>query len=222
MHMMHRAAAVAALVPLLAGAVAPVASASTSASTDSALPLEYSVDGVTWAAASAPLLPPTWRPVPGSTHVSTFYLRSAHDSASNVAVFLDEASSPSATLLEAVRVTGAVANSVALDAFDRCRPLQTARLAPGESLPVTATVTVDPSLTTDQRTSLKLSLAVAMSDTSVTPRPAGCQAAAAVDVAPLALTGQDARPLAFLAALGAVGVVLGIVFSRRRRESGHS
>lgn len=200
--------------------IAEPASASTSASA-SGLPLEYSLDGATWQSATIPLLSPAWRPVPGSVHTSTIYVRSTRDVPSNLGVFLERASSPSSSLLSAIEVAGADTSAVALDAIDRCTPLQSSRVSSSRGVPVSLTVRVHPALAADQLTALNIELAATMSDASVAPVPAGCPGGQSDGIAAgLATTGQDWRGLLPLAALGSAGIILGVILNRRRSEGG--
>lgn len=164
-----------------------------------------------------PLLSQEFRPVPGSATTTTTYVRSNHTQVANLAIFVDQATSPSDVLLEATTISGAHASVRSLTSVDRCLPLQSARIAPGQTLPVTVTMRVAPSMTGAQLTPLQIKMTALMSDTSVAPQPTGCDGETDGARAALAVTGLDTAQLWPLLGMGAAGVVGGALLARQRK-----
>lgn len=181
-------------------------------------PLEYSADGITWQSTPVPLFAPDSRPVPGSVETSVTYVRSNRPVDASLAIFVDHAASPSTALLEATTISGADASEQRLSSLDRCLPLQSARIAPGQTLPVTVSMRVAPSMTGAQLTSLQVTMTALMSDSLVTPQPSGCDdETTAVDAA-LAETGMNTAQPWLLLGIGVSAAGGGALLARRRNR----
>lgn len=184
------------------------------------LPLAYSLDGVTWTSTAPPLLPEGWQAVPGSTTTIDLYVRSERDAPSRVALFVESAHSPSASLLAAATVTGRL-QTVSLDPVDRCAALDETTLEPGQSGRFPITVAVSGNLTGAQLTPLSFDLHASMSDVEVGPVGSGCQpeaAAVPAPTTPLATTGGRIQETAVLALFGGLLVFAGLWARRRRKK----
>lgn len=218
MRLIRRAVIAGTVVGGLAFAAVAAAPAATAASAGP-LPLEYSLDGVTWSATVPGILPADWRPVPGSTATTSLHVRSTRGADARVALYVGAAQSTSGALLEATSVTGRL-STIELDDVDGCRALDTASLAQGESAVFTVTVAVAPSLMTAQETPLRFVLDASMSDPQVDPVGVGCPAAAHPETpAGLAATGGSGALALLFAGGGAALVLLGAAARRRARRS---
>ncbi len=191
-----------------AGAAAPAAAAEE-------LPLQFSFDGISWMDSIPSIVPASWEPVPGSSYAVALHVRSERSATSNVALYVSDARSLSATLLAATSVTGELA-SVGLGDPDTCRALAAATFAPGQQRIFTIRIDVAPELRDAQSTGLSFDLAAAMSDPEVSAAGPGC---AATPVGPGALpsTGGDPHAMLLAAVGGAAGVAIGWWVLRRRR-----
>lgn len=194
------------------------------ASAATGLPLEFSLDGTSWARTIPELVPASWQPVPGSIRTETIHVRSTRDIVSRVALYVGSAQSPSASLLRATSVTGRL-DAIELAAVDSCRPLDGGVLAPGESATFTVSVGVAASLTDAPSTPLSFELAASMSDLEVEPVGPGCPATPATGPSAggggLPATGGDGQLTAAMAAGGVAALFLGIwaLLRRRRRDA---
>ncbi|WP_312678454.1 hypothetical protein [Microbacterium sp.] len=209
-------ASVAAVAALILGAVvtAPPAAATSAAP----LPLEYSLDGVTWSDTAPAVVPAAWQPVPGSTMTTSLHVRSIRAAESRVALFVGAAQSPSRALLDATTITGRL-STIDMGAVDPCRPLDSASLTEGQSAVFTITVTVSPLLDAAQSRPLTVLLDASMSDAAVHPVGSGC-ASAAQPASPtdLAATGGSGALVSVVAVIGLGLVMFGMAFRRRSRR----
>ena len=212
------------IVRLLAGlvvaAVAALGSVIVAApASAAALPLEYSLDGVTWSDTAPAIVPASWQPVPGSTLTAALHVRSTRGTDARVAIYLGDVASPSMALLTATTVTGRLA-AFALNAVDGCRPLDSVLLHPGESAILTIAVEVAPSLAVAQTTPLTLHLDASMSDVQVTPVGVGCPASAQPGGGgELPATGNSLAPALAITAVGGALLFIGVGARRRAKRN---
>ncbi|KQR95778.1 MAG: hypothetical protein J0I33_07290 [Microbacterium ginsengisoli] len=208
----------AAALPLAPAAAPAVARAATAAGEPG---LSFSADGSTWTSGPLDIVPASWRPVPGSAFDATFSVRNDRSTAASVALFATDVSSSSRDLLLATSIAGGGDAPQQLGEVTGCLALASARLAPGEVIPVTLSLAVSPGLSTAQNTAVSFEVVSTASDAMTAPPASTCPVASAPapSVSALPRTGWfdgDTLRTVLLAGLGALGA--GAVLSVRRRE----